>query len=156
MPKYTINNTDYTLEVRPIEPNDHVAITDLHRRCFKHNYITIDECLEFSKEKGFLLTVGLIDSMPVTYLLMHITRPSISIYAMAVHPEWQRIGVGTTMLNHAHRHAQGRKMPLEIEIHTDWIEAQQFVTARGMERAGSYTVFDSDGEYDKWYTYLKE
>lgn len=156
MPKYAINNTDYTLEVRQAEPNDRVWITDIFRRCLKDTCLTLEDCFILATEKGFLLTVGLIDKMPVSFMLMHIARPSISIDALAVHPEWQRVGIGSAMLSHAMKHAQGRSMPLEISLRGDWIEAQQFVTSRGMQRVDGYNVTTGDGKRDTWYTYLKE
>jgi len=147
---------DRKIEVRLASPADHQQIRDIEGRCYGHDrHIPVEDYFMVARERHFMLLVAEIDEMVVGFMLLYMKRPSVEIEAIAVHPEWQRLGIGRSFIEHADRHAVARNMNLIIHTCGRWIEVQMLFVSQGLERVDSYAVTTATGKQDRWYTYGK-
>jgi ribosomal protein S18 acetylase RimI-like enzyme len=130
------------MEVRLATVEDQHDLFELHRIAFKEHIERIwgwDEKWQkdnFVRECASSMTsVVRLNSRTVGYLQVRYEPHRVYIQNIALHPEFQNKGIGTTLLNEVKTEATARQVPLELAVFRTNGSAQRFYERRGFLRS---------------------
>lgn len=86
------------------------------------------------------------------YILYRLERGHIEIVNLAVHPEWQRSGIGTIIIDRMKQKVdQQRRSGLRVCVQEYLVEAQLFFKAQGFEYRKTMPRYFHDGGDGYWF-----
>lgn len=131
------------MDVRLATLEDEPALFELHRTAFKEHIERIwgwDEKWQranFVRECASAMTsVVRLNGRTVGYLQVRHDPHRVYLQNIALHPEFQNKGMGTTLLNEVKAAAMVRKVPLELAVFRTNDSAQRFYERHGFLKTG--------------------
>lgn len=135
------------MDVRLATPADTPDLFELHRTAFKEHIERIwgwDEKWQkanFARECASSLTSAVrLNGRTVGYLQVRHEPHRVFLQNIALHPEFQSKGIGTTLLDVVKAEATARQVPLELAVFRTNVSAQRFYERHGFVRTGGSTT----------------
>lgn len=109
---------------------DAESVLDIERRCFEHPWREGDfvRCL---RQRNCIGKVAEKGDRVVGFVVYELYPKQISIIKFAVHPEEQRLGVGSELVRHLVRKPRKLRTRIAVVVAETNLIAQQFFKSRG-------------------------
>lgn len=110
---------------------DLAEVLDMERRCFEFPWSEEDfiRCL---RQRNCIGMVAEHDEMVVGFMIYELHKTRLHILNFAVHPEWQRLGIGSQMIAKlVGKLSENRRTRIMLEVRDSNITAHRFFSSCG-------------------------
>lgn len=138
------------VELRWLIRRDYPEVLDIENRCFEHSW-SEEDFLAVMRQRNCIGMVAECDGMIVGFAIYELHKSRLRILNFAVHPEWQRCGVGTAMVDRLKDKLtqQGRKQ-LRLETREGNLASQLFWKSQGFEAVDVWRKHYEDTNEDAY------
>lgn len=146
--------------LRWMRPTDLPAVLQIERLCFEWPWSEADFRGALRRRNCIAMVMDAeISTAPkggpvLAYCLYSLDPNSIEILNLAVHPEWQRGGIGTIILNRLKQKLDTiRRHTLRVCVNEHLLAAQLFFRSQEFEYRCTATGYHRDGSDGYWFTW---